>query len=410
MKKLKIFVFLSLFCLIIPFFTGCTSGSSSLSLVAYPNKIVYQIGEEVSLNGLKVESLNTDGTSSKVFVNLDDVPKVDTSTAGEKIIKIKKDDLSLTFSIYVASIVVENKDELKQALKSCTDGDIIYIKKGEYMPENAQDDSLYNMVVNKEIVLIGDGSNNTIIHGNFLVGAKLVGEDYIPMDAFENVKILNLGFKLNSTVQNNCLTYEGPYGNFDVFGAIKTFNSQKVIISNCCFDGYSYGINCGKVDDLTLTKNTFKNIKINGLKVTENIKNSSICKNIFMDIGTNSIAMEDGKQAGVGAVFLSFQQKGNAGVIIANNSFVRIGLNQGEKVYTTLGADELELDKQNQLYYGSYVNNSAIIFLVSASTNNLQAGGIILSNNNYGQTLENIRFGTNEENLIEQAGVYINEN
>ena len=144
--------------------------------------------------------------------------------------------------------------------------------------------------------------------------------------------------------------------------------------------------------------------------MTENIQNASICRNIFMDIGTNSIAMENGRQTVVGAMALAFNQKGNAGVIVANNSFVRIGLKTGEKIFTTSGADELELDTQNKIFNGSYINNSAIICLTSASTNNLQVSGIILSSNNYGQTLENIKFGLTKDNLISQSGVYINEN
>lgn len=409
MKKSKKIAFLLFFCLIVPFFTGCTSGSSSLYLTAYPNKIVYEIGDEVSFKGLKVESLNTDGTTCNVGVDLSKIDKVDTSSAGEKIVKVTKGDLSLTFSIYVANVVVKNKDELKQVLQNSNDGDIIYIKKGEYKPESVNDESLYNMLIDKKLTIVGDGNKNTIIHGNFLVGAKDIDGDYIPLENFEQVKFLNLGFKLDSEVQNGYLKYEGPYDNYDVFGAIKTFNSKNVTISNCCFSGYAYGVNSNRIEDLTLTKNTFKDIKINGVKVTESIKSSSIVKNIFMDIGQNSIAMENGKQAGVGALFLSFQDKGNAGVIISNNSFVRIALNQGTKIYANSGADELETDQDNKLISGSYINNSAIIFLVSASTNNLQVGGIIVSMNNYGQTLENIKFGTNSENLIDQSGVYINE-
>lgn len=410
MKKSKKIAILLLFCLIIPFFTGCTSGSSSLYLTAYPNKIIYEIGEEVSFKGLKVESLNTDGTTCNVGVDLSKIDAVDTSTAGEKIVKVTKGDLSLTFSIYVANAVVENKDEFKQVLQNSSDGDIIYIKKGEYKPENENDESLYNMLIDKKLTLVGDGSKNTIIHGNFLVGAQNINDDFIPLEDFSQVKFLNLGFKLNSEVENGYLKFEGPYGSFDVFGAIKTFNSKQITISGCSFSGYSYGLNAGRIEDLTLTNNTFKNIKINGVKITENIKNSSFVKNVFMDIANGSIAMENGKQAGVGALFLSFQDKGNAGVIVANNSFVRIALNKNQNVYVSSGADELEADQSNKLISGSYMNNSAIIFLVSASTNNLQVGGIILSMNNYGQTLENVKFGTNSENLIEQSGVYINEN
>lgn len=406
LKKMSIFL---IFCFIVPLFSGCTSGTSSLIVTAYPTKIVYQINEKFDVSGLKLESYNSDGTNCNTFVKAEEIGTVDTSTAGEKKVKITKGDLSTTFSIYVASVVVENKSELKTALTNASDGDVIYVKKGNYRPDNNQDESLYNMVVDKKIIIVGDGSNSTVIHGNFLVGAKKVGDDYIALDNFEDVKFINLGFELSSTIKDKYLNFEGPYGNYDLYGAIKTYNSKKIFISGCSFNGYCYGVNADNIENLTLIKNQFKNIKINAIKVTNDIKLSTISKNAFMDIGSNSLVLDDSKQGNVGALFLSFNKKGNAGVIISNNTFVRIGLKTGELFYSNSGADELETNDKLQLTVGSYINNSAIVFLISSSESNLEVGGIILSANNFGQTLENIVFGTSKDNLINYAGVYINE-
>ena len=409
MKKVKKSVFLSIFCFIILFFTGCTSGASSLFFASLPEKIVYEVGEKVNLDGLCVKSYNSDGTTSKIMLGENDLPQIDTSLAGEKIVQINKGGLSTTFSIYVANIVVNGKEQLKNAIQNASDGDIIYIKKGEYVPSGATDESLYNIVVNKKITFVGDGANNTIIHGNFLVGAKEESNGYLPLDNFSGVKFINLGFKLNSTVNNRYNEFEGPYGKYDVFGAIKTYNTSDVTIKNCSFEGFSYAINSDNMSGLNLIDNTFRNLKINAVRINNDISNSMLLKNKFMDIGTSSLVMENSKQGNVGALFFSFASAQNKGVIVANNTFVRTGLITQELVYNTNGADELEAQENLLLTSGSYVNNSAIVFLTSTSTNNLNVSGVVFCNNNYGVARKNFAFNTTEDNFVNQTGVIISD-
>lgn len=409
MKKLKIFAILLIISISAGIFSGCTSGGVSLFFTNFPSKLAYQVGEKLELKGMKVERLNTDGTNTQIMVDEKDIEVEDMSTPGEKKVKIKKENISTTFSIYVANIVVENKQDIKQSIANANDGDIIYIKQGEYKPTDNYDEDLFNILIDKKLTIIGDGSGKTIIHGNFIVGATMVGEDFIGLAGFEGVKFINLGLKLDSKAENRYFEFEGPYGNYDVFGAIKTFNSSKILINNCSFDGYCYGFLGDAIDNLTIVNNKFRNIKINAVRINQNLKNSSIVKNAFMDIGESSLVMENGKQGNVGALYLAFSQKENVGVIVSNNTFVRIGLKNGKMMYCNAGADELETQKDIVLSKASYVNNSAIIFLVSAAENNLEVGGIILSTNNFGTTLENISFGTNPDNLINQTGVYIIE-
>lgn len=409
MKNLKKIAILALIFVSVSFFSACSSGKSSLMITANPSKIVYEINEKFDANGLNIESFNNDGTTTKIFLSDGDIEEVDTSTAGEKVVKVKKDNLSTTFLIYVANHVVTQASQIKQVITDSNEGDIIYIKKGEYKPESNQDESLYNILIDKKLTIIGDGSKDTIIHGNFVVGARDEGGDFLPLDNFEGFKLINIGMKLDYTKKDKYLTYEGPYLNYDIFGAIKTFNSSKIYISNCSFMGYSYAINLDNITNLTLVNNTFRDIKINAVKVTNNIKNSTISKNLFMDIATSSIAMENSKQASIGALYLSFNSKDNAGVIISNNIFTRIALMNGDFNYVTPGADELETQENISLTARSYVNNSSIIALVSSAENNLEVGGIIISMNNFGTTLKNIAFGTNETNIVNQTGVIINE-
>lgn len=402
-------VFLLIFCLIIPLFAGCTSGGSSLFFTGFPNKIVYEIGEKVNFNGLSIESFNNDGTTTKINLSEKDLPEIDTSSAGEKVVQINKGELSTTFTIYIANTVVNSKDQLKTVIKNASDGDIIYIKKGEYKPDSVTDESLYNILIDKKLTLVGDGESSTIIHGNFLVGAREESNGYLPLDKFSGVKFINIGFKLNSRVKDRYNEFEGPYGKYDVFGAIKTYNTNDVTIINCSFVGFSYAVNADNISGLNLINNSFRNLKINAVRVNNDISNAVLTKNKFMDIGASSLVMENTKQGNVGALYFSFANDKNKGVIVANNTFVRTGLLTQKMVYNTSGADELETQENLALTKGSYVNNSAIVFLTSTSKNNLNISGVVFSNNNYGVALKNFAFNTTKDNFINQTGVIISE-
>ena len=64
---------------------------------------------------------------------------------------------------------------------------------------------------------------------------------------------------------------------------------------------------------------------------------------------------------------------------------------------------------KEQIFKMSYINNSAIVTLRSSTIDDLLVDGIVLSNNNYGQTLTNIRLNTTTEDTIDQNGVMIIE-
>lgn len=407
MKKIKILAcFLSVI-MVSLIFSGCTSMGVSLFLTAYPSKTAYEVGDELDLNGLKVERLNGDGTFTMQRISDDEVEPVDLSTPGEKTVRIVKGEMSTTFKVYVANVVVTVEDNVREKINSADDGDIVYFKRGEY--QSTETNNLSDIVINKSLTLIGDNPSETVFHGNFLVGVNKVGSNYVEIADFEKVNFFNIRFKLDYQLQNGFLTYEGNYGENDLNGAIKSFATKNLQVKNCSFSGYSYGINCRLADGLTVVKNTFRDIKIFAIKVDENTKNSSICQNIMMDIATSSLAFEDSHQGNVGAISLGFGEEGNAGVIVSRNTFARIALMQGDFVYVSPNSYELIVNETPNLSSMSYVSSSAIIFLRSSAGNNLNVGGVILSMNNYGTTLKNIAFGTNENNLINQNGIFINE-
>ena len=134
----------------------------------------------------------------------------------------------------------------------------------------------------------------------------------------------------------------------------------------------------------------------------------SIFKNSFVDIGKNVLLNENESQSYLSCISLGFNKKGNAGIIISQNSLNRTAQKTGEWIYYDETSKNIK-DNEN-LTKLSYVNNSAIIILHSTSENNLMVSGIVLTANNYGVALQNIRLGLTNKDVINQSGMIINEN
>jgi hypothetical protein len=385
-KILSLF-FVLVFC--VSMLSGCASGAVNYYLSSFPSKLVYEVGEKVDFSGLKVESINSDGTNNMIALKEEYFSDVDTSTAGVKKVKITNGKLSTAFNIYVANIVVTDSDNLKEKLAAAKDGDIVYLKAGNYVPKNSGDTSYKDIVVDKSLIIVGDGKDKTKFSGNFVIGATGSSENFEAIENFADVKIMNIGFSLESKIVDGFVNYSGPYGKTDTNGALRIFDTQNLLVYGCSFSGFAYGILGDDVSGLT-------------------VKNS-IFKNIFMDIATNVVVVENGTQSSVGCVELSFGKKGNAGVIVSNNTFNRTALMNGKTVYYDEESKTFATSTSEQLFVNGYVNNSAIITLKSSAEDDLLVDGIILCSNNYGQSLVNIRLNTRTDNNIDQNGVLITE-
>lgn len=405
MKK-KILTILMILIIIAPIFllTGCSAGKVSIYIKNRPNKIAYEVGEKFVRDGLSVESLNTDGTTTRVCIKDEDIVGADTSTSGEKVVTVKSGDASTVFNIYVADIIISPQDNVKEKLLTANDEDVVYFKNGEYKNDDGQ---LNNIIVDKSIFIVGESKDKTIFKGNFLVGAKQVNDTYEQIDNFKDVKIVNMGFKQEYKVEGNDIQYTSKLEK-DVNGAINGFSTENLYVTNCSFTNYSYGVLMDNAVNLSVTRNSFKNLLISGVKVKENSERVSIFKNSFVDIGKNVLLNENESQGYLSCINLGFNKKGNAGIIISQNSFNRTAQKDGEWVYYD-NQSQLIKDNDNLTKLG-YVNNSAIIILHSNTDENLQVSGIIMSANNYGVTLQNIRLGLKDNDSVNQSGIIINEN
>ena len=412
-KSKKSCLFVNLFLAIIicfcggVMFTGCCRNAIGYHVKAMPSKIVYQVNETPSFDGLKIEAINNDGTFSRFRFDGRHISNVDTSTPGVKKVVVEKDNMSLSFNIYVANTVVNDSDNLKQILSSANNGDIIYLRSGSYAAQTSTDERFKDIVINKSLTIIGDGSNSTIFSGNFIVGANYNGGVYTKISGFENVTFNGIGFKLNYTVKNNFIEYSDLYGKTDRNGAIRCFDTKNLNITNCSFRGYGYGIYGDSPDGLTVNNCTFKSIQKNAIYISNDITNSTIYKNIFVDIANNVVSFDNNEQSNLGAILLNFSNEGPKGIIICKNIFTRIALRDGDVVYYDDNSKVQAQATSSNLFSMSYANNSSVIFLVSSAQNDLQVTGIVLSSNNYGQTLQNLSMGAKGKNTINQNGIIV---
>lgn len=385
--------------------SGCSSGVVGIYVLEGPNRSVYAINEPLDLKGIEVKGINSDGTIKKVRVKKEHIENnVDMSTSGVKNIVINVDGNRTAFPIYVPHYSLTPEDDLKETINKANEGEIIYLKEGIYKSDQGK---FKDVVINKSLIIIGEDDKTTFC-GNFIVGIDNI-ENYNKIE-LNKVEFYNIDFKVRYGLNNGLVSYEKPYEN-TLLSAIQGNDTKGLYVKDCSFDGYSYAINMDNAKNLSVIKNEFKNIKISALKTQKSTLNTSVYENVFMDIGENTLFVnEKGTQNYLAAIDFSFDSEENSGVIIANNTFVRIGLKNGE--FEAVDENSLKYKNNKELHLSklSYVNNSAIIILSSSNGSNLKTRGIILSFNSYGTTLNNIIFGTDEEDFLNESAVIINNN
>ena len=406
-KFLKLLIVLMLAFVPAVLFSGCARNIVGYHITSLPSKLVYQIGETPNFDGLKIERLNNDGTHYNLRYSKQNIQDVDTSTFGKKKVKVTIGNMSVAFNIYVANVVVNDSDNIKQIFESLSDGDIVYLRQGRYLPKSETDQSYKDVVINKSVSIVGDGKDKTKFGGNFIIGANFDGSVFSKIDNFKNVNIINVGFELKYKTKDGFVNYEGPYGKTDTNGALRTFDTQNMFVSNCSFVGYGYGILAENVNGLTVQNSSFRNIFKNAIRVTNDIKNSTIFNNTMLDIGNNMLVYEDDSLYHISAISLNFDGGGEKGVQICKNILSRIALHNAQSVYYDDSSKQSALLDKNDIFKMSYITNSSGISLFSSAEDDLEVFGVVISTNNINSTLENIYFGERGQNTVSSSGVII---
>lgn len=392
MKKTSVILSVILVIFSCIFFGGCTQEMVSLYIYKMPTKLVYALGEELDISGLELKNIKTDSALLKIYNNKANFSGFDSSTPGKKEISVSYGKFTTSFSVYVANKVVKTSDELKTAIESASDGDIILIKAGEYKLSNPIE------ILNSNLVIAGEGMNKTIVDAMFLIGGNLNENEITYGIDTQNISFITLGFKTKNSVQNNIIKFENEFLT-QQNACINAKNLTKFNVISCSFEGYSFGIKAENMTDVFISSSTFKNLLIGGIYSTESTKNTTISKNIITQIGANVANLNDnGEQEHIFGISLAFASEENLGVSIYKNSINKIAIKSSNLKFF------------NEILDGNfaglnYLNNSGAIILFSSSKNNLQTKGVSIFFNSMGATLNNILYGTNSSNNVNSASV-----
>lgn len=391
MRKISVFLCL-LLCFGACFLSGCTHEMVNLYIYKMPDKLVYSIGEELDLTGLELKGIKTDSALTSVYNSSANFKGFDSETSGKKEIIVSYGKFTTSFNIFVANKVVNNNEDLVSTLNNASDNDIILIKKGEYNLSSPLE------INNKKLIIAGEGSNKTKLNGFVIVGGYFGDGNITYSNLTEDISFIGINFSTKSKVIDNLITFEDENYNSNLAGInAESIKGLKVI--GCKFNGFTTGIKIKDAEDCFITANVFTNLYVGGIEVTNNIKNSTISKNIINNIGKSVVyADEDNKQNNIFGIKLAFNQEENVGVSLYKNSISKIAIKDTKTFY-------LNKKAQGKFSGLNYMYNSSAIIVHSSDKNNLQTTGLSIFYNSVGSSLNNILYSTTQTDNINSSSV-----
>lgn len=174
-------------------------------------------------------------------------------------------------TIYVDIAGSGDYNTIQDAIDAAKDGDTIYVKNGIYQE---------NLVIDKEIYLLGEDSNNAIIDGNNRDDVIYVISDNVTITGFS---IKNSGDEVYPNVDSG----------IDVRS--KNIFLKNLYISNNNYGIYFYKADYGRIENCSIENNEYRGIYIDegeGYKIAfNNIKNHS--NNIYLSDVENSVIISN---------------------------------------------------------------------------------------------------------------------
>jgi parallel beta-helix repeat protein len=175
-------------------------------------------------------------------------------------------------SLYVSEIGAGNHTSIQDAIDNATSGDTIYVWAGEYFE---------NIIINKTVTIIGNGSTETVINGSGVGDVVLITADWVNLSG---IKIINSGksslwpdFDSSIKLKNvsNIMISEVECSN-SYCGIYLNEAENNYIFNNSCEDNI-LGIQLNRGTNNSLQNNSCKNNSISiSLEISKNnsIKNS----------------------------------------------------------------------------------------------------------------------------------------
>lgn len=392
MKKFGIIISLVLISFSFMFFCGCTHEMVSLYIYKMPNKLVYEIGEELDISGLELKNIKTDSALLKIYNNKANFSGFDSSTSGKKEVRVSYGEFTTSFSVYVANKVVSTGEQLKTAIENAVDGDIILVKQGEYKLDKPIE------IQNSDITFGGEGKDKTKIDSFVVLGGYLDGNEINYSGDVQNISFVSIGFETKNKSFNNIIQFENEKINQNI-ACINAKNISKLNVVSCSFKGYPIAIKAEEMENSYISSNTMSSLLIGGILTTKSTKNVSFCKNIITMIGTNVVNVSNKKEQDyIFGIKLALNSEDNLGISIYKNSISKIAEKNGDLKFFNQKIDDV-------LSGLNYMHKSGAIILFSTLKNNLQTKGISIFFNSVGATQNNILYNTTNEDRVNSSSV-----
>ena len=163
---------------------------------------------------------------------------------------------------------------LQTAISNANNGDTIYVWSGTYY-ENST-------VVNKRLDIIGNGTSNTIIHGNNggILNILLVSHDNVTIQDIRLTSIGGCGIYINNS--NDIIVQHIVIDNI-ASSCIEVYNASDVILNNVSFFNGSYCLELDDVNHINVSHSYFEGDN-RGLYASSFISNITVYKTSFYDL------------------------------------------------------------------------------------------------------------------------------
>jgi parallel beta-helix repeat protein len=178
--------------------------------------------------------------------------------------------------IYISKSEMGNYTSIQEGIDAADSSDTIYVLNGTYSE---------NIVIDKQIVLIGESKNNTIIDGRGAGNTIKVNANYVKISGFtiQNSGLIYPNSGINLSSNNNII--EGNLITDNFYGITLYFAYDNIIRDNIIQNDDHCGIYLSSSSNNTMINNTIRDNIYNGIGAYYQSDNNLISDNIFLNNG-----------------------------------------------------------------------------------------------------------------------------